>query len=116
MTSHVVHLGDAFAGLAAMPAKSADHVLTDPPYSERVHKGAGAARDPERSGSTCGDVLDFGHLTAKSRLALARHFVNAARRWVVVFCDEESVFLWKCALERAGAEWAVKGTWLKGFV
>jgi site-specific DNA-methyltransferase (adenine-specific) len=100
-------------GLATLPDKSVDHVISDPPYSERVHRGAGAARDPEQAGEKCGDVLDFGHLTARARVTLARQFVRVARRWIVVFCDEESVFLWKSAIERAGGEWAVKGTWVK---
>jgi DNA modification methylase len=111
--SHRVVLGDSLAGLASLADGSADHVLTDPPYSERVHRGAGAARDPEQAGGRCGDVLDFGHLTARARIALSREFARIARRWIVVFCDEESVFLWKSALDRAGCEWCVKGTWVK---
>lgn len=116
MTSHVLHLGDCLdpvTGLASLPDKSVDHVICDPPYSERVHAGAGAARDPEQAGDTCGDVLDFGHLTDEARARLAVEFVRCARRWILVFCDEESVYPWMIDLRTAGAEWCCKGTWLK---
>jgi DNA modification methylase len=104
---------DPTSGLASLPDRSADHILTDPPYSERVHKGVGSERRADRPGEKWRDPLAFGHLTARTRIALAREFARVARRWIVVFCDEESVFLWKTALERAGAEWCVKGTWIK---
>jgi DNA modification methylase len=35
--SHVLHLGDGIAGMAAMPDRSVDVVCTDPPYSEHTH-------------------------------------------------------------------------------
>jgi DNA modification methylase len=111
--SHVVHLGDALGGLASLADGSVDHVLTDPPYSERVHAGVGTERRHDKPGEKWRDPLTFGHLTARTRLLLAREFARVARRWIVVFCDEESVFLWKAALDRAGCEWCVKGTWVK---
>ena len=114
--SHLVHLGDCLdpvSGLASLPDKSVDHVLTDPPYSARVHKGVGTERRHDKPGEKWRDPLDFAHLTTRTRSGLAREFVRVARRWIVVFCEEESVFLWKRALERAGAEWCCKGTWVK---
>jgi DNA modification methylase len=112
MSDHQVICADCLGldGLATLGDKSVDHVITDPPYSERVHKGKGSER---RSDGGKIEALAFGHLAARTRVALAREFVRVARRWIVVFCDEESVFLWKCALDRAGAEWCVKGTWVK---
>jgi DNA modification methylase len=113
VTDHRIILGDAFAGLAGMARAEVDHIVTDPPYSERVHAGVGTERRHDKPGEKWRDPLAFGHLTARSRVTLAREFVRVAKRWIVVFCDEESVFLWKAALERAGAEWCVKGTWVK---
>jgi site-specific DNA-methyltransferase (adenine-specific) len=108
--THVVHLGDCIEGLRSLPDKSVGVVLTDPPYSARVHAGKGSER---RNDGGKIEALDFGCLTARDRLTLAREFVRVGRRWIVTFCDEESVFLWMAALVRAGAEWCCKGTWVK---
>lgn len=105
-----LRLGDCLPFLRSLPDKSVDHVITDPPYSERVHAGMGLER---RNDGSAAVPVDFGHLTARTRLLLAREFCRVATRWVLPFCDEESVFLWKCALDRSGATWACKGTWVK---
>jgi DNA modification methylase len=113
VSDHRIVLGDCLdpvSGLASLPDKSVDHVITDPPYSQRVHAGKGSER--RKDGGKV-EALAFGHLTHAVRIRLAHEFVRVAKRWIVVFCDEESVLLWKVALERAGADWAVKGTWVK---
>jgi site-specific DNA-methyltransferase (adenine-specific) len=97
-------------GLSTLADKSVDHVITDPPYSDRVHSGMGLERRNDGTGAV---ALDFSAITGRGRSDLAREWCRLSSRWVLTFCDEESVLLWKVALDRFGATWAVKGTWLK---
>jgi len=94
-----LRLGDCLApdGMASLPNKSIDVVITDPPYSEHVHsKSQRALTDKPIS-------LGFESLDARTMVACADHFARLARRWVLVFCDVESAHLWREALTRSGA-------------
>lgn len=102
---------DALTGLASLPDKSCSHVICDPPYSERVHRGLGAERRGV-DGHTR-DGLTFSHLTADAQAELARHFARVAKRWIIIFTDDVNVATWAHALQSAGAEYCCKGTWVK---
>src|SRR3954462_13893881 len=94
---------DSETGLASLPDKSVDHVITDPPYSRdlylkfRTNKGAG--KRSARGGSSfnisetkahrdlanmaIGAVDDIWELSAP-------HMLRTAVRWIVIFHDVES--------------------------
>jgi hypothetical protein len=105
-----------------------DHVVTDPPYSLWVHsrqrrmlRGAGrgtrANTKKARDGIGRGEVgfapLGFEHLRHEDRRVLAWAFSRLARRWILVFTDEESRHLWQADLERAGGRHVRCGKWHK---
>ena len=114
--------------LPRMPAKSVDHVFTDPPFSPKVHslqrrvmRGSGAGQSTTsrkaRDGVGRGDVvrqdLGFGHLTSELRRLCGIQFPRVARRWLIVKCDDEGRHLWEVDLSRAGGRHVRSGTWWK---
>jgi site-specific DNA-methyltransferase (adenine-specific) len=109
--SHVVHLGDCIEGMAALPDKSVDVLLADPPFSERVHARLG--REGRSDGVASRDALSFGHLTRADASSIAGQAARAVRRWVLLFCDELAFPLGREAGEAAGLEFVRLGAWVK---
>ena len=112
--SHVVHLGDCLdpvSGLASLPDRSIDHVITDPPYEEEAHT---KQRRGKRNGGVMKvESLSFYPITEDQRRAVAAQFGRLARRWVIVFCQVEAVHLWSDALEAGGLTVRRVGVWIK---
>lgn len=78
--------GDAFALLRGMRASSVDAVISDPPYSLRVHAGhRGGLRSREKDRSDLG----FDGLTPGQGAELAEESARVAKGWVVLMCDHE---------------------------
>lgn len=66
-----------------LPTLKADHVITDPPYSDNTHKMA-----KTNKGAGHGTKLvTFEALTDEGFCDLADMLVTAAREWVVMTCD-----------------------------
>jgi len=98
-----------------------DHVIADPPYSEHVHGAARSRRMQsanDRGGRYGADRrrnvdLGFEHLTDELRDFLAAESARLARRWVLVFSDTESDYLWRDALTESGLDYVRTGVWIK---
>ncbi len=97
-----------------------DHVITDPPYSEHVHGSIRSAKmlANDRGGKFGADTrrvvdLGFESLTASVRVDTAKHFARLARRWVLVFSDVESDYLWRDDLVLDGLDYVRTGAWIK---
>lgn len=109
--SHVVHLGDCLdpvSGLASLPDKSVDHVLTDPPYEAEAHTLQRRVARGRRDGN-----LSFEPLSFETRTESAKQMARVVRRWVVVFCQVEAAMLWRGALVSAGLVYRRTGVWVK---
>lgn len=106
-----LNLGDCIEGMRGLPDKSVDHVIADPPYSERVHKRLG--QEGRGDGGKERSALGFRHLTEEDAMQLARQYVRVASRWILLFCDELTFGVWVAAIEAAGGEYVRKGTWIK---
>lgn len=88
----------------------ADHVITDPPYSERVHSKsrAGARKAPLLDGNgrmsraAISREADFGfeHITHEERVDVAEWIEGHCRRWALVFSDVESDHRWRESFAR----------------
>ena len=78
-----LYLGDA---LGVLPRIKADHIITDPPYSERTHAGHDAGTVAPRDGAGRAP-LGYGALTDGDCCTLAHLFCNAANGWVVWMHD-----------------------------
>lgn len=114
-TNFTLHLGDCLdpvTGMASLPDKSVDVVITDPPYEAEAHTTARRqARGPD--GIAEEYSIDFAAITEPQRRAVADEAVRLTRGWVLCFCQIEAVGLWRTALEAAGAKWRRGGVWVK---
>jgi DNA modification methylase len=89
--------------LPLLPDKSVDHVITDPPYTQRTSDGARSAPHGV-NGSRLGEArayIDFGGVDGLEGW-IAGESVRLAARWAVIFC----------ALEQLGAYAAAPG-WVR---
>lgn len=102
---------DNHSGLLQLGPLSVDHVLVDPPFSKHVH----ANQRPTVKGNAFArkSKLNFQHLHAKHRAALCEHYARIARRWVIIFSDVESTYLWRRDAERAGLRYVREGAWIQ---
>ena len=90
--------------IATIPDKAIDVTLTDPPYSEQVHKSvrsAGRNKMPDVADFGCRTrrVVDLGfeHITVPEMEGLADEIERTTKRWCAVFSDVESCHLWRGA-------------------
>lgn len=117
--SHVLYLGDCLdpvSGLASLPDKSVDHVISDPPYEAEAHQLQVRARSkgPGHGRSAVEEVeLSFPAITEAERMAVACHLFRLVRRWVLIFCQAEAVAAWRAALLAAGMTYRRTGIWVK---
>ena len=87
--------------------EKADHVISDPPYAVLVVNTSARGRtDGERAkGATVNATrrdLGYQGVTDDDRNGLGSEFARLAKRWVIVFCDAESLTAWRVALEASG--------------
>lgn len=130
----VVLEADCAEVLPFFPPRSAEHVISDPPYSAYVHglqrrvmtgphrthavQRGGKGKDLLYHGNPIVQDLGFSHLTPELRRLCGVHFARVARRWIIVKSDMEGVTGdggpgWKSDLQRAGARWVRFGVWWK---
>lgn len=104
----IVH-GDCAEILPSLGESSVDHLITDPPYSERTHAGARSTRPG--MGLTVVKLVTFDSIDDAAFLALCQESVRVARRWVIMSCD------WRHAVTAEAQmpnEYIRCGVWIKG--
>jgi hypothetical protein len=98
-----------------------DVLITDPPYSEHVHKSAtscgtpGARPSTKAKGAAHRD-LGFSSIETLEGEELREFICKLAartRRWSVIFTDTESIGNWKSGLEQAGATYIRAIPWVR---
>jgi len=99
----LVHLGNCLELMRGLPDGFCDHIVADPPYDERTHKG-------QRSQGADASNIDFAPLQPGDIGILAAEFLRLAKRWVLVFCPMRSFGEWEDA---AGDGWVRDGLWIK---
>lgn len=97
-----------------------DHVITDPPYSEVVHRSVRSSKRaslPDVAEFDCrrSRVVDLGfdHLRPEVRRLCAAEFTRLARRWVMTFSDVESCHLWRSDMEAYGLQYIRTMAWVR---
>lgn len=116
-----IYHGDCREVLSCL--RGADHVITDPPYSDYVHsksrRGGADAPPLDGSGRTSQasfsrvKTLGFEALTDEVRLFVADWLSRHVTRWSLVFSDVESTGLWRDALVVGGLDYVRTGAWVK---
>jgi len=102
-------------GLAALPDLSVDHVITDPPYSEWINRNASAAPSPDKNKhrKVYKRILDIGGMPNAVIRQLSREFARITKRWVIVWCADITLHLWRHHLARAGLKVTRTGIWVR---
>ena len=100
---------ECVAAMRKLPARSVDHTITDPPYSEKTH----AKGKRYKRGDIVDHVIKYKPMTAANMRAVSKQIVRITRRWIIVTCDSDSPQLWRAALEAAGAEFVRHGIFYK---
>jgi site-specific DNA-methyltransferase (adenine-specific) len=98
---------DALQLIPTLPA--VDHVVTDPPYAAYVIANSMGGVRPEFRD------LGYAPIDDASRITLGRGFARIALRWVIVFCDAESLTAWRVAVVDGGLRHVRSGVWVSPF-
>jgi site-specific DNA-methyltransferase (adenine-specific) len=114
-SSWCVIQADCLDVMRALPSKSIDHVITDPPYEEASHtKSRRSHRGPP--GAKGGFVefpIDFDPMDPATRYGCAKLWARLCRRWCLVFCEEAGVPRWREACEAYGLVHRRAQVWVK---
>lgn len=102
-------LGDCLEVLPTI--KSADHVITDPPYEKEAHKVGRRTQASVKHGVNAD--LDFEAITEATRSEVARLTVSMSRGWCLYFCQAEAAGAWRDAIEDAGGKYKRTMIWVK---
>jgi site-specific DNA-methyltransferase (adenine-specific) len=116
LDGNVIYNAPCLEEMASMPDKCIDHTITDPPYSHHVHTNQTRFTESNRlanGSNTYKYELGFSCLTSESRVEYALQFARLTKRWILVFCDAESIGDWKRALEYAGSIYKRTCAWIK---
>jgi site-specific DNA-methyltransferase (adenine-specific) len=103
--------GDCLEVLPTIPDKAVAHVITDPPYSERVHARFGKEGRTDDTASRV--ALSFTHFGADEIAKTSAELVRVVSRWLVVFTDDLLAAGWIAGVVDAGGEYVRKGAWVK---
>ena len=110
-----LRLGDCLeaGGLPSLPDRSVDHVITDPPYSAEVQDGARSLHDLDDNGQAPRRDFEYLPLSSDLRVEVAQEIARVCRRWALVFCDVESLDLWRNDMEACGMRYVRCGAWVR---
>lgn len=116
--------------------EAVDHVITDPPYARDVYVRLSQPNTKAGSGTPGRMTVplkgkegrqihhlkdgalarmapgDIGHIDEMLE-GIAAEFARLSRRWVVVYSDAETTWLWRAALEEHGLRYVRTGAWVK---
>ena len=96
--------------LDLLPTLQADHIISDPPYEDELHKAMGRIR--RNDGQDMTQDLGFDGVNA-GRPAIAAATVEASAGWVILFTLAEGVRAWRDDLQANGAKWDTTCFWIK---
>lgn len=101
-------LGDCLKILPVLG--SVDHIISDPPYEDELHKAIGRIR--RNDGRDMIQDLGFDGINA-GRAEIAKAFAEISTGWALVFTLAEGVRAWRDDLQAAGAKWDTVLAWIK---
>jgi len=104
-----LHLGDCFEIMATMPDKSVDHIITDPPYSDRVHKGARGGNEAKKTLHQNNSLIAFKCFTEDDFINFCTEGLRITKRWMILTCDS----LHAAQAEKEGLPVIRVGAWIK---
>ena len=122
MTYHIEHVTSALDFLRALPGRSVDHVISDPPYNESSKKARSTWKGKPSPSSLMGYTEDglggtkIGgikwHLDNSDILDLTVEVLRVTRRWSILFCAIEQIGIYRIAAQEA---WIRAGVWIPDY-
>lgn len=106
----VVLEADCAEVLPFLPPRSVDHIISDPPFSARVHSGQSRL---DGLGGVEELDLGFASLSPALRNIVAEHSMRAGRRWTLLKSDLSGTAAWESDLSANGARFTRFGVWWK---
>lgn len=103
-----LYQGDCLEVMAAL--EPVDHVISDPPYEDELHKAIGRIR--RNDGRQMIDDLGFEGVNA-TRSEIVKHVVRLSKGWAILFTLAEGVRAWRDELQTAGAKYDTCLAWVK---
>ena len=87
-----------------------DHVISDPPYEDELHKAMGRIR--RNDGRIMVDDLGFEGVNA-DRASIVKAIVTASSGWAILFTLAEGVRAWRDELQTCSAKYDTCLAWIK---
>lgn len=103
-----LYLGDCLEILPTLG--NVDHVISDPPYEDELHKAIGRIRRSD--GQKMIQSLGFPGVNS-SRTIVAEAIAKISQGWAVIFCLAEGVRAWRDDLQSAEAKYDTCLAWIK---
>ena len=110
-----LYLGDCLDVMKTL--EPVDHVLSDPPYEDELHKAFGKKIKRNDGAHLPRSVnmlqsMEFSGIN-EIRSDAAKAAVELSAGWVILFTLAEGVRAWRDALQGAGAKWDTTCFWVK---
>lgn len=103
-----LYLGDCLEIMQTL--EEVDHVISDPPYEDELHKAVGRIRRAD--GREMVEDLGFAGINSR-RGDVASACVRISRGWTILFTLAEGVRAWRDDLQAAGAKYDTCLAWVK---
>jgi site-specific DNA-methyltransferase (adenine-specific) len=107
--NYQLYNADCFEILKSMSNKSVDHIITDPPYSERVHVGARGGNEAKKTIHQANSLIDFKFISEADFLKFCDEALRITKRWIVLTCN----YLYIAKAEEMGLPVVRFGIWVK---
>jgi site-specific DNA-methyltransferase (adenine-specific) len=110
----VLYLGDCLEILPTLG--TVDHVMSDPPYEDELHKAIGKFASLRNDGSSfpSNSLLSLGFSSINAQRGnVASVCVDISTGWVILFTLAEGVRAWRDDLQASGAKWDTTCFWVK---
>lgn len=110
-----IHHGDCLEYMRAMPDKSIDVAITDPPYEAEAHTKW--RRIVSRKAIDAGTIreapISFDAIDDATREECGRQLVRVSKRWIAIFCQVEAAHKWAASIVAGGGRYIRTGVWIK---
>jgi len=103
-----LYLGDSLEVMGVL--QPVDHVISDPPYEDELHKAIGRIR--RNDGRYMVDDLGFEGVNS-NRADIVHRVVALSNGWAILFTLAEGVRAWRDELQACGAKYDTCLAWVK---
>lgn len=113
--SVIIYQGNCIDVLNEFAAKKlqVDHTITDPPYDAEAHASTRKVGVSRNNWESIRKPIDFAMMPEGDRVLSATLMGWMTRRWLLTFCQVESLHLWRAAYANADLRYRRSCIWVK---